>query len=85
MHSGLVLIAANWCSDTSRHTWSVCIMVRTEGTVKCFSVRAVFDYPELCIPALLHKRKAGIFISLAGNETFVRTRKTFVLFCFLIV
>lgn len=60
--------------------WSVCIMVRTEGTVKCFSVRAVFDYPELCIPARLHKRKAGIFISLTENETFVRTRKTLVLF-----
>lgn len=63
--------------------WSVCIMVRTEGTVKCFSVRAVFDYPELCIPALPHKRKAGIFISLTENETLEQKQKF--LFCFLIV
>lgn len=34
---GLVLIAANWCSNTSRHMRSVCITVRTEGIVKCFS------------------------------------------------
>ena len=39
--SGLVLIAANWCSNTSRHIWSVCITARTEGIVKCFTAMTV--------------------------------------------
>lgn len=38
---GLVLIAANWCSNTSRHICSVCITVRTKGIVKCFSARTL--------------------------------------------
>lgn len=35
-----VLIAANWHSNTLRHVWSVRRAARTEGAVKCFSVKA---------------------------------------------
>lgn len=48
----LVLIAANWCSDTSRR---VSIVARTEGTVKCSSVRARFHYPAALCSVLLDK------------------------------
>lgn len=48
--SGLVLIAVNWCSNTSRHIWSACITARTEGIVKCFTATTVCDYPAaLCL------------------------------------
>lgn len=71
MLSGLVLIAANWCSDTSRRMCSVCIMASTEGIVKCFSVKAPFDYQgtpcsvvadkgtELHRGSLFHSEKPG--------------------------
>lgn len=39
--SGLVLIAANWCRNTSRHMWCVYIMVREEGIVNCFSAMMI--------------------------------------------
>lgn len=34
--SGLVLIAANWCSNTSRHMWSVCINGENRGDCQVF-------------------------------------------------
>lgn len=54
--AGLLLIAVNWCSNTSRHMWLVCNMVRTEGIVKCFSARAGFDYPGALCSVVLDKR-----------------------------
>lgn len=47
---GLVLIAANWRSNTSRRAG---VVAGTEGTVKWFCVRAGFDYPSV----LLDKRR----------------------------
>lgn len=34
--SGLVLIAANWCSNTSRHMWRVCINSENRGDCRVF-------------------------------------------------
>lgn len=79
--SGLVLIAVNWCSNTSRHMWPVRNMVRTEGIVKSFSARAVFDHPGALCSVVLDKRTDFYRNSLFNSqksETFDRTKGTFV-------
>lgn len=46
-----VLIAANWCSNTSRH---MCTVVRTEEAAECFAAGP--DYPGSLCSVLLDKR-----------------------------
>lgn len=64
--------------------WLVCNMVRTEGIVECFSARAGFDYPGALCSVVLDKRtdfyQNSLFNSQKQNETFVRTKGTFVFF-----